>query len=237
MEGGGGGGGGGGGSWSSSICGGSSITVGTGALTAAQQLVRGVEQLLDAEMADLRRRTAAASSRIRLLGRTEDPPHSAPSPAAPTPAPTPSILEKDGPGHSHARLKPPRAVRPGPGEGGRARSEPPLAAEEGLYRARSCPGLPRSAGAQEEAGPLPDVQLVRLRGPRGEAPRAPPLNRYSCGALDGPPPPAAAAASATFESCPDFGSLRQCVRRGDSHHSSSSSISSTHSFTRLLQVS
>lgn len=236
MEGGGGGGG--GGSWSSSVCGGSSLTLGTGALTVARQLVRGVEQLLDAEMADLRRRTAEASSRIRLLGRTEAVPRPTPSPAPTTPTPTPVIPEKECPGPAHAWLKPPRAARSGPAESARARSEPPLAAEEGLYRARSCPGLPRTAGTHEEAGPLPDVQLVRLRGPRGEAPRAPPLNRYSCGALDGPPPPATAVA-VTFESCPDFGSLRQCVRRGgDSHHSSSSSISSTHSsFTRLLQVS
>lgn len=230
------GGGGGGGGWTPPTR--TSITLGTGAVRAARQLVAGVEQLLDAEMADLRRRTAAASSRIRLLGRSDDPPrHTAhPAPAPPTTTPGP---ERD----THTRLiRPPRggvgAARPAPGEAGRARSEPPLPAEEGLYRARSCPGLPRPAGPREaEAGPPSDAQLVRLRGPRGEAPRPPPLNRYSCGALDGAPPPAAAAIAATFESCPDFSSLRQCVRRGDSRHSSSSSLSSTHSFTRLLQVS
>ncbi|KAG0714355.1 hypothetical protein GWK47_014335 [Chionoecetes opilio] len=199
---------------------------GGGVRGASRQLVErvaDVEQQVEAEMAELRRRTHAVARRLRLLGRADD--------STPTPTPIPTPKEKD----THAPTTP-RAPRGTP-EGCRARSEPPLPAEEGLYRARSCPGLPRPVVGRE-GEPIPDLQLVRLRGTRGATTRPPPLNRYSCGALDGrAPPTTTTSTSVTFESCPDLGSLRQCVRQRDSQHSSSSSLSSTHSFTRLLQVS
>lgn len=241
----------------------------------AQELLRGVEQLLDSEMGELRRRTAAMSSRIRLLGRSDAASDSTSSISSPSvssssrsssgnssgsgrsrgSAKTPpnvhtthiivTTLEDDQTSKSgkDLKLKPcPTSKYSTPSQDNyvtnRARSEPPFPGEEGLYRARSCPGLPRTSGSSEGnetvSALVPDLQMVRLRGSRPQASREKFLNRYSCGALDAHQPTSTSA----FESCPDFGNLRQCVREGDSIHSSSSSLSSPHSsFTRLLQVS
>ncbi|KAG7173267.1 Dual specificity protein phosphatase 16-like [Homarus americanus] len=245
-----------------------SISIGSG-VRMAQELLRGVEQLLDSEMGELRKRTAAMSSRIRLLGRSDSASDNASSISSPSSSGNSSTsgrssssgkgpnvhtthiivttLENDEP----SNVKTMRNMKPSPSQAhkypepapgtliaSRARSEPPFSGEEGLYRARSCPGLPRPNGSCEGnetvSALVPDLQLVRLRGSRPQASREKFFNRYSCGALDARQPPSASA----FESCPDFGNLRQCVREGDSIHSSSSSLSSTHSsFTRLLQVS
>lgn len=237
----------------------------------AQELLRGVEQLLDSEMGELRRRTAAMSSRIRLLGRSDAASDSASSISSPSSSTSSGNCSSSGRSSSSgkspdvhtthiivttledesANVKPLRNIKPNPSHtckypeptpgtvvASRARSEPPFQGEEGLYRARSCPGLPRPTGNSEGnetvSALVPDLQLVRLRGSRPQASREKFLNRYSCGALDAHQPTSASA----FESCPDFGNLRQCVREGDSIHSSSSSLSSTHSsFTRLLEVS
>lgn len=234
----------------------------------AQELLRDVEQLLDSEMGELRRRTAAISSSIRLLGRSDtssdgssslSSPRSTSSisgnstgssgvggcgkcPSVPSTHIIVTTLEENDrasmkSGRKTGNQTPYRCPEPGQG-GNRARSEPPFPGEEGLYRARSCPGLPRPSAASEDTETVcalvPDLQLVRLRGTRQHHSRDKFLNRYSCGALDSRQPASASA----FESCPDFGNLRHCVREGDSIHSSSSSLSSTHSsFTRLLQVS
>ncbi|XP_045599102.2 uncharacterized protein [Procambarus clarkii] len=244
------------------------ISIGSG-VRMAQELLRGVEQLLDSEMGELRRRTAAMSSRIRLLGRSDSGSDSVSNISSPSSSSgnssasgrssssgkSPDVhtthiivttLEDNEPSNikSAKNIKNPLHANkyPEPAQGtlvtSRARSEPPFPGEEGLYRARSCPGLPRPNGSCEGnetvSALLPDLQLVRLRGSRPPASQEKFLNRYSCGALDAHQP----TTSSSFESCPDFGNLRQCVREGDSVHSSSSSLSSTHSsFTRLLQVS
>ncbi|XP_069960213.1 uncharacterized protein [Cherax quadricarinatus] len=248
-----------------------SISIGSG-VRMAQELLRGVEQLLDSEMGELRRRTAAMSSRIRLLGRSDSGSDSLSSISSPSSnsssgnssasgrssssGKSPDVhtthiivttLDNDEPADvksmrnvktipSHTNKYP----QPVPGTliTSRARSEPPFPGEEGLYRARSCPGLQRPNGSCEGnetvSALVPDLQLVRLRGSRPQASREKCFNRYSCGALDAHQP----ASASSFESCPDFGNLRQCVHGGESLHSSSSSLSSTHSsFTRLLQVS
>lgn len=237
----------------------------------AQELLRGVEQLLDSEMGELRRRTAAMSSRIRLLGRSDTSSDSGSSISSPSIGSSSGNSSASGTSRGSAKSPPnvhtthiivttlednestksgkdlktklsPTSKYPVPTQdnlvSSRARSEPPFPAEEGLYRARSCPGLPRTSGSSEGhetvSALVPDLQMVRLRGSRPQASREKFLNRYSCGALDAHHPTSASA----FESCPDFGNLRQCVREGDSIHSSSSSLSSPHSsFTRLLQVS
>ncbi|KAK4324951.1 hypothetical protein Pmani_004440 [Petrolisthes manimaculis] len=243
------------------------ITIGAGTRM-AQELLRDVEQLLDSEMGELRRRTAAISSSLRLLGRSDT--SSDGSSSLSSPRSTSSIsgnssgssgvggcskcpnvpsthiivttLEENNRSSMKGGKKtgvqtPHRCPEPSQG-GNRARSEPPFPGEEGLYRARSCPGLPRPSANSEDnetvCALMPDLHLVRLRGTRQQPSRDKFLNRYSCGALDSHQPAPASA----FESCPDFGNLRHCVREGDSIHSSSSSLSSTHSsFTRLLQVS
>lgn len=237
----------------------------------AQELLRGVEQLLDSEMGELRRRTAAMSSRLRFLGRSDASSDCTSNISSPSSTSSSGNSSNSGMSGSSSDNSPKvhtthiivttleddqpqeeksvRGLKTGPLHGesdhmpgtlgtGRARSEPPFAGEEGLYRARSCPGLPRPTGTSEGnetvAALVSDLQLVRLRGSRPQASREKFFNRYSCGALDAQQTTSASA----FESCPDFGNLRPCVREGDSIHSSSSSISSTHSsFTRLLQVS
>ncbi|XP_063613395.1 uncharacterized protein LOC134786669 isoform X2 [Penaeus indicus] len=246
------------------------INIGSG-VRMAQELLRGVEQLLDSEMGELRRRTAAMSSRLRFLGRSDASSDCTSNISSPSSTSSSGNSSNSGMSGSSSDNSPKvhtthiivttleddqpqeeksvRGLKTGPLHGesdhmpgtlgtGRARSEPPFAGEEGLYRARSCPGLPRPTGTSEGnetvAALVSDLQLVRLRGSRPQASREKFFNRYSCGALDAQQTTSASA----FESCPDFGNLRPCVREGDSIHSSSSSISSTHSsFTRLLQVS
>lgn len=242
-----------------------SINLGAG-VRMAQELLRGVEQLLDSEMRELKQRTAAMSSRLRLLGRSDasDSPRSLGSPSSSSSRSSSSsgmsscsskspkvhtthiivtTLGDDSPDvNAVSEKKIPYPLKESDSSNShgsnRARSEPPFPGEEGLYRARSCPGLPRSAGTAEGnetvSALVSDLQLVRLRGSRSQTSKEKILNRYSCGALDAHQPIAAS----SFESCPDFGNLRPCVREGDSMHSSSSSLSSNHSsFTRLLQVS
>ncbi|XP_076041334.1 uncharacterized protein LOC143025488 isoform X4 [Oratosquilla oratoria] len=249
----------------------------------AQELLRGVEQLLDSEMGDIRRRTAALSARLR--GRADSPTTSTSTTSSSSTTPTalsPSSITATSSSSTSTDSRGKKfhttrvffttveshdggAVGGGGGDisgghvpGGRimsipsgtstpatttttntnrARSEPPYMGEEGLYRARSCPGLPRAENSSEAsetvAALVSDPHMVRLRGTRPVAAREKLLNRYSCGALD-----VQQTHSLTdFESCPDFGNLRPCVPEGDSLHSSSSSISSHSSFTRLLQVS
>ena len=123
----------------------------------------------------------------------------------------------------------------------RAHSEPPFQPDEGLYRARSYPGLPRPCnsceGQEETVGALvSDLQMVRLRSnPKQVAGgKNKMVNRYSCGSLDFHVPHPD---ENSFDSCPDFGKLHPCSLGGDSLQSSNSSLSSHSSFTRLLQVS
>ncbi|XP_066982371.1 uncharacterized protein [Macrobrachium rosenbergii] len=238
-----------------------SINIGAG-VRMAQELLRGVEQRLDSEMRELKQRTAAMSSRLRFLGRS-DASNSSSGIGSPSSSSSSSgmsscsskspkvhthiivttlgdgdtddevVSNKKKISHSAKECDPPSNIG-----NSRARSEPPFPGEEGLYRARSCPGLPRSTGSTEcnetVSALVSDLQLVRLRGSRQHTSKEKTVNRYSCGALDAHQP----IATSAFESCPDFGNLRPCVREGDSIHSSSSSLSSTHSsFTRLLQVS
>ncbi|KAK7076245.1 hypothetical protein SK128_028007 [Halocaridina rubra] len=217
----------------------------------------GVEQLLSSEMRELKQRTSTVSSRLRLLGRSDTPE----SPSSPSSIGSSSGMSSCGSksprvhtAHIMLALDDESSTVKSMREKGniphplhdstsgclgvaRARSEPPFPIEEGLYRVRSCPGLPRSAGSTEGketvSALVSDLQLVRLRGSHPQKNREKILNRYSCGALDA----RQIKYASSFESCPDFGNLRSCVREGDSIHSSSSSLSSSHSFTRLLQVS
>ena len=119
----------------------------------------------------------------------------------------------------------------------RSQSEPPFLMDEGLYRARSYPGLPRPGNVDEDGETVgvlaSDAQAVRLRGSKATNNRDKMFNRYSCGALDFHPQPS----ETSFDSCPDFGKLHPCSRGGDSLQSSNSSLSSRSSFTRLLRVS
>uniref|UniRef100_A0A6A7FSF3 protein-tyrosine-phosphatase n=2 Tax=Hirondellea gigas TaxID=1518452 RepID=A0A6A7FSF3_9CRUS len=122
----------------------------------------------------------------------------------------------------------------------RCRSEPPFSGDEGLYRAQSCPGLPQPLlleKSEEHQETVPELRscVLRLRCERTPPARDKLLNRYSCGTLDTHHQAVAAAPvlDATFESCPDLGTLRG---RGCTSDSSSSS-SSRSSFSRMLPVS
>ncbi|CAL4062979.1 unnamed protein product [Meganyctiphanes norvegica] len=256
-----------------------SINLGAGAKR-AQELLHGVEHLLESEMTEIRRRTAAISSRIHLLGKNFTNSTGNNNNNSSTKIISSGMKNKQEEnsgciGNSNTNLsrtakvhtiyvttteenfKNPLKVGSAespyvksvysenssgvvPPGSSRAHSEPPFTGEEGLYRARSCPGLPRSSsnneGNETVAALVSDLQMVRLRGTsRPTASKDKFLNRYSCGALDAQQQ--APNTTTAFESCPDFGNLRPCVREGDSLHSSSSSISSHSSFTRLLQVS
>lgn len=248
-----------------------SLNLGAGAKK-AQELLHGVEHLLESEMTEIRKRTAAISSRIHLIGKnfTNSSGNTSPSGSAKLLSGGMNIKQDENRsfvgGNINTNL--PRTAKvhtiyvttteendrnilkresaesthsASPPGSNRARSEPPFTGEEGLYRARSCPGLPRSTsnneGNETVAALVSDLQMVRLRGTnRPTVSKDKFLNRYSCGALDAHQQ--VSSTTTAFESCPDFGNLRPCVpREGDSLHSSSSSISSHSSFTRLLQVS
>ena len=133
----------------------------TSGVRLAQELLQSMESIVSAELSEIRRCTAELSSRYRLKSRLRD-----------DMLPSSTQLKQ----MSQFYVMPSPAPHPAP-DTERCRSEPPFGVD-GLYRAQSCPGLPRPLQTEKVPELRCSSHMPRLRSERTPPTREKLLNRY-----------------------------------------------------------
>ena len=132
----------------------------TSGVRLAQELLQSMESIVSAELSEIRRCTAELSSRYRLKSRLRD-----------DMLPSSTQLKQ----MSQFYVMPSPTPHPAP-DTERCRSEPPFGGD-GLYRAQSCPGLPRPLQTEKVPELRCSSHMPRLRSERTPPTREKLLNR------------------------------------------------------------